>query len=136
MSEMIPYPGDILNALFAPMFQDTRTLPNTHPIRVDVKTTDTADIITAQVPGVSKDEISIEFADDILTLKVEGKSETEDNDQNFTHREIRKFSDKRQIRFENIDKDNITAHLEDGILTITLPKLPEPEPKSVGIEIQ
>lgn len=91
--------------------------------RLDVEKTDKAYIVTAEVPGLRKDDIDIEVEDDLLTISVhqEEEKKEENEDKSYLHRERRVFNAIRQISLEGVDEEAIKAGMEDGLLRIELP---------------
>jgi HSP20 family protein len=102
---------------------------------VDLRETDDAYVVHADVPGVKKDEIDIEIIEDVVTIKGERKEETEKKDGNY-HRVERHFgSFMRSIEIPGgFDGEKVSAKFSDGVLEVTLPKLEEKKPRSVKVE--
>lgn len=117
----------------------------THRLAIDVheETRDgaTAWVITANVPGFRKDEVGIEVKDGVLTIEANRSRTTESTDTAATgakttvyRKERRTANYVRQIRLpENASDSGITAALADGVLTVTVPQLPEAQPRKVSI---
>lgn len=80
--------------------------------------------IVLDIPGFSKEDVSIKVEDDILTIVANKEMATED-DVKYLRRERMSSTIKRQFRFANIDKNNITASFVDGVLTLVIPKVEE-----------
>lgn len=78
-------------------------------------------VVQMEVAGFSKENISIDLKDDVMTVTGEAKEETENQQMQ------RSFS--KTFSVKGIDAEKISAKCKDGILTITCPKL-EPEPES------
>ena len=80
-------------------------------------------VIKAEMPGLKKNEISINFADDVLTISGEKKSEekTERKDYYCVERSFGSFSRKLQLPVE-IQIDKTHALFNDGVLEIRMPK--------------
>lgn len=107
--------------------------------RVDViDYTDWVEIL-AEVPGLSKDEVSVEVQDNILTItgqKVKKVEETERN-KKYIRRELKHSSFKRSFTLsDTINKENVVAKFDNGLLKIVLLKIKPavPPPKKVQIQ--
>lgn len=105
--------------------------------RVNVEENENEWTISAELPGVTKDDIKVNFQDGILTLSGEKKFEKEDKDKNYhrIERSYGKFS--RSLRITNsIVVDKIDAQFKDGILNIILPKAEEAKPKLIDVKVK
>ncbi|PTJ79134.1 Hsp20/alpha crystallin family protein [Staphylococcus kloosii] len=93
-------------------------------IKTDIKELDDAYEVEAELPGMDKDNIQLQFDNNILTIA--GKQTVENEEQDDEGRVIqreRSYSNvSRQFSFNNIDKDNITASYNNGMLHVKLPK--------------
>jgi len=78
-------------------------------------------------PGLTKNDFRVEMVnDDTLTISVEKKTETQDN--NKSHKYLRRefsYSSFRQsmVLPDDVDREKINATMEDGVLNICIPKL-------------
>lgn len=82
------------------------------------------------VPGMKKDDFTVEIDNDVLTISSEIKIENEDKNENYTRKEFSYSSFKRAFTLpETVDGSKIDAKYEDGILKLTLPKKQEALPK-------
>ncbi|GLU44138.1 Hsp20/alpha crystallin family protein [Allomuricauda sp. NBRC 101325] len=82
------------------------------------------------VPGMKKDDFTVEIDNDVLTISSEVKSENEENKENYTRKEFSYTSFKRAFTLpETVDGGKIDAKYEDGVLKLTLPKRQETLPK-------
>ncbi len=81
--------------------------------------------IKADLPGFTKDEVNVTYANDVLTIdaKKDDTKETKDEDRHFLRRERVTSAFRRQFAVKGIKKEDIKADLKDGILTISLPKV-------------
>ena len=105
--------------------------------RTDIRETDAAYLLDAELPGFAKEDIRVEIKENILTLSAEHKAENEEKDGDRYIRRERSFgSYKRSFDIRGIESDAITAAYRDGILTLTLPKkeIKAPEARAVNIE--
>ncbi|MHA1786123.1 MAG: Hsp20/alpha crystallin family protein [Candidatus Helarchaeota archaeon] len=92
-------------------------------------------LIHAEMPGLDKEDVTIELNKNILEIKAEKKEEIEEKKEGYLRKERGYQSFYRQLALpEEIIADKIEAKLDKGILTITVPKK-EPEPKK-KIEIK
>ncbi len=98
--------------------------------KLDIKEDENAFTVFADLPGVAKEDIHLEFDQDILVIKVERKEEKNEDKEGFIHRERRLCSMQRSINLGKIDKDAIAAKLEHGVLEIHAPKLAEVKTKT------
>ena len=103
------------------------------PIRADVRETKESFIVEAELPGVKKDNVQIMCQEGVLTITVKAEESAECKEENYLRRERFSGEASRSFAVKGIDDANITAKMEDGILTITLPKL-IPEEKHIAIE--
>lgn len=90
--------------------------------KMDIQETDREYFVEAELPGIKKDEIDLGIEDDNLCIIVNRGEEINKDDRNYIHRERRVSSMSRRIRLANVKLDEIKAKLEEGILTITIPK--------------
>ena len=90
--------------------------------KIDIKENDVEYIIEAEIPGIKKEEINLSVEDENLCISVERIEESNKEGQNYIHRERRLSSMSRRVRLAGAKLDDIKAKLEDGILSITVPK--------------
>ena len=104
------------------------------PLALDVVEDEGEFVVKASLPGMTADDIDITFTDGNLTIQGEIKKET--STEEATYHLTERFYGKlyRQIRLPaEVDADNIQAHFENGVLTLTLPKSEEVKPKRIAI---
>ena len=96
-------------------------------MKVDIRENDNDYVVEAELPGVKKDEINVELRDDRLTIAVqkEDHNEEEDKDKNYIRRERRYSSMSRSFYVNDIRPEDVKAKFENGVLTLTLPKVEE-----------
>lgn len=92
--------------------------------KVDVTENEKGYKVEADLPGVKKDDLDIEMQDEKLTIGVNYDEEKDESDEskNYIHRERRHVSMQRTAYLKDADADGIEAKLEDGVLTIEVPK--------------
>jgi HSP20 family protein len=104
--------------------------------RVDVRETEDAIVVQAELPGVDEKDVEIEFADGVLTIRGEKKLERteEEKEKGYYLMERSYGAFLRRIPMPvEIDENAIEASFEKGVLTVTLPKKPEVQPKRIQI---
>jgi HSP20 family protein len=86
-------------------------------------------VINAEIPGLKKEQVSVELEKGVLRIKGEKKEEVEDKTKNYVHKELKHSSFCRSFTVgENVDTGSVGAKYENGILEVTLKKL-QPTPK-------
>lgn len=103
--------------------------------KVDVQDNRTEYLIEAELPGVKKEDISIALNEGRLNISVNKDETVEEKDKNYIHRERRYTSMSRNIVLGDADAANIKAKLDNGVLTVTVPKKTKPD-NSVIIDIE
>lgn len=102
---------------------------------VDVREEEAQFVVEAAVPGLTGEQLSIEFEDGVLTLSGEWSSATEAQREQSLRRELARGSFKRELRFhDRVDADGLSASLQDGILTVRLPKAAQTMRKQIAID--
>ena len=122
---------DMFENFFSTPFQ---TSSQNKGFKVDVSETDTNYLVEADLPGVTKDDIDIQLEDEKLTISVEHNESKETEEKNYIHRERRHTSMVRGCYLKDADAGNVSAKLENGVLTIDIPKV-APETNTHKIEI-
>lgn len=103
---------------------------------VDIAETDKSYDITADLPGVSEKDISVELKDDVLTVSGEKKEESEKEEKDYRLSERRFGSFKRSFQLPSeVDEGKVSANFKDGVLKIVLPKSADAQKKSRKIKI-
>jgi HSP20 family protein len=115
-----------------------RSTPTTASLRYDIIETDSNIHIAIDVPGIEMENISILLDDQTKVLTVSGsrvqsttsRLESEERDESSdtsTSTSTRTFAQKFVLKNPTIDINQISASLENGVLTVTLPKIPPKE---------
>ena len=89
------------------------------------------------MPGLQKEELKVEVEDDRV-LQISGERNVEKEDKNDTWHRVERSSGKFMRRFrlpENAKMDQIRASMENGVLTVTVPKEEVKKPEAKAIEI-
>lgn len=105
--------------------------------RIDITESDTDVIATAELPGVDKKDIEINVHDNMLEIRGYASREQEKDDRNYYISERYYGSFDRRIGLPaEVDSEKTSAKFENGVLTITMPKLHPSKPKGRKIDIQ
>ena len=90
---------------------------------VDVRESDEAFVFTAELPGITKEDVAITVDDGILTLKGERRFNDSDEEKNYRRIERAYGTFSRSFKLPSaVDAEKITAAFADGLLTVTVPK--------------
>lgn len=131
-------PFNVLPALFDMIEQEhplRKSFGQLGSLKTNIVEQENAYIVSTEVPGLSKENISVTFEDDILKIstQVSDTKETTDGDK-VIHQERYLSNQSRSFRFDNIDAENISAKYDNGILTLTLNKKVKENTKNINIE--
>lgn len=108
---------------------------NSAQMKVDIKENDKEYVLEAELPGIDKEDISLEVRNNMLTISVNRDEKIEEKRDNYIRRERRACSMARSFSLENVNADKITAKHENGILTVVLPKKNDVKTNSRRIDI-
>jgi HSP20 family protein len=104
--------------------------------RVDIRETRDSVTLDATVPGLCKEDVTIDYEDGHLKISADKQADTADD---FVHREIHRSAFSRWFSVDEdvYDIEKIDAELVDGILSITIPKKDEaikPLPRKIEVK--
>ncbi|KAL2554730.1 17.6 kDa class I heat shock protein 3 [Forsythia ovata] len=126
----------ILSEVF-PTFQSSDEISATANARIDWKETPEAHVFKADLPGLKKEEVKVEVEEGRV-LKISGERAAEKEDKNDKWHRIERARGKFLRRFylpENAKMDEVKAAMENGVLTVTVPKQEVKKPQLKTIEI-
>ncbi len=93
--------------------------------------------LTADVPGLTQDRLDIHVEQDVLTIKGERKLERTAAGELYRRYERASGKFERGFRLSpTVDATAIQAELKEGVLTLTLPKRPEAQPRQIKVEVR
>jgi HSP20 family protein len=105
---------------------------------VDVYQTDDAIVVKAALPGVRPDDIDISVTGDTLTIRGEVKEEATNGNDDARQYHVR---ERRYSRFARsltlpsmVNANKAEAEIEDGIVTLTIPKAEEAKPRQITVK--
>ena len=122
-----------LDRLFDETWRGVRSA-DSGSLALDVHETDNAYLVSAALPGVNADAVSINLLDGVLTISGEVEQHTPENSRALMlERGYGKFQ--RSIRLpQSVDAGAVEARMENGVLTLTLPKTPEAQPRTIQVK--
>jgi HSP20 family protein len=101
---------------------------------MDLVETDESFILRADLPGLSEEDIKIEFEDGTLTVSGERKAEHESNNEGYyrVERAVGAFSRSLTLP-QGIDPESVTASFDRGVLEVRIPKPEQRKPRRIEI---
>ena len=121
-----------MNGMLVP-FRESGT-EGTKSLTCDIHESDSSYLLSMDIPGVSKDDISIEFSGNHVTVSAEKKQES--TVQDITTHRIERHYGSLQRTFalpEGVDADQIQANYENGVLYLAIPKVEAAKPRKIEI---
>lgn len=102
---------------------------------LNVSETDTQFEVSVELPGMRKEDIDISLDDNVLTVSGERKITRDEEEGRRFHRVESRFgSFSRSLPLPNIiDRENVEASYENGVLNITIPKLKEKAARKIEV---
>lgn len=82
-------------------------------------------VVSAELPGVKRDQIDVELNEGRLSISVEKKESDEEKGKNYLHKETSEWSATRGIYLKDAATAGLTAKFEGGVLTVNVPKQEE-----------
>jgi HSP20 family protein len=128
-----------MDKLFEDSFvRPSRTLATLGEVTVpalDIYQTANEVVVKATLPGVTPDDVSIDITGETLTIKGETKAEEEVKKEDYLYQERRYGAFSRSVVLPSgLKTDKAEAAMEDGVLTLTIPKAEEVKPKAIKVK--
>lgn len=121
-----------MNSLFSDFGRSSGA--GTYPL-VNVYDNKDTIIVTAELPGMTKDKVHITYVNGALTLAGKLEPQTSTRDLTMVRQERSAGDFEKTVRIPTkIDQEKINASFNFGILTVTLPKSEDAKPKTISIE--
>jgi HSP20 family protein len=113
---------------------DFATSPLTFTPPVEVRELDNEFVVTAELPGMTKEEVDIEYENGVLFIRGEKIETSREEKRNLLVWERQYGTFQRSFMLPNtIDQEKIKAEFHDGILKIVLPKAENAKGKKIQI---
>jgi HSP20 family protein len=99
----------------------------------DVYTKDNQLKVEAHLPNIEQNDVNIQVEDNALVISAERHEKEEDKSKKYVVRESSSSFYRRIALPDRADTDKIEAKLDDGVLKVSVPLTPLPEPKKIAI---
>lgn len=102
---------------------------------IDISEKENEFLIEANMPGIKKDDIHVQFHKGELTITGKAEKHDEKKEKNCRFRQFESMDFYRSFRVGNsVKADDISARLENGVLTVHLPKSESVKPKKIEVQ--
>ena len=125
-----------LDSLFSNFFDNELISSMNNKFSVDIVEKDKAYEVNAELPGVKKEDIKLDFKNNYLVIGAKGADEDHEKNGSYIRKECNYGEFSRTFYFDDVQQDKRSAKYEDGILKVTLPKEVKKEDIGRKIEIQ
>lgn len=133
MTSMIPYDRYTrpmrrhwpFDELFEAPLASLTNSPSTVAFKMDVEDAGDSYVISSELPGVDRDQIDVELNEGRLSISVEKTESEEEEGKNYLHKESCSWSATRGVYLKDASVTGLSAKLENGILTVVVPKQEE-----------
>ncbi len=117
-----------------PSSESETTLGSRWAPATDIRETEDTYEVTAELPGLKKDDVHVTLENNVLTLSGERKLKDEEETKDHHRVERRYGAFFRSFTLPNkVDTDKVEATFEDGVLQLTIPKTEEVKPRRILI---
>lgn len=101
----------------------------------DVSETDSAYMVSVDLPGLSKDDVEVSYSDNRLTISGKRKYEEKEEEEDFLRKERYHGTFTRSFTLPSeVKADDIKANFKDGVLSVRIPKSEVKKSKQISIE--
>ena len=124
---LLPFFNGFTNGDTAVDAKESMRLP-----RTNIEETDDSFVFSMEMPGLTKKDVQVALENDVLLIKGERTEKAEE--KNLLRREIRSTKFERSFKIgDTVEQDKIKAKMENGLLSVTLPKKPEKVGRKVDV---
>lgn len=142
MTSMIPYtsldralrswPFDSMDDFFAPLAKVT----GDYGFKMDVEDAGDAYVVSAELPGVTKDQVDVELNEGRLSISVDKKESDEKKDKTYLQKETSEWQATRGVYLKDAANEGISAKMDGGVLTVNVPKQEEKKANVTKVTIE
>ena len=112
---------NMLDDFFNDGFTPSRSLLK-DTFKIDIQDREGEYLVESEMPGINRDEIELSVDNEMLCISVNRTKDESKEEKSYVHRERRVSSMSRRVRLAGVRPDDISAKLENGILSIVIPK--------------
>ena len=130
--------GLTLNDVFNDFFNESMLsdLSANGGFKTDIKETPEEYVLHAELPGVKKEDINIDYDNNYLTISATKNTDSKEKKENYLRRERSYGSVSRGFYLNNVNKDLIKAKFDNGVLNVHLPKKEKSEKNTNKIVVE
>ena len=130
-----------IDRLFEDFFTDEKALApfqaNGKLPALDIRETDEAIMVDAELPGLKQEDIQVAVEDGVLSISAERKQEKDEKAKNVYRLERYYGQMERKLALPaSVEEGKVDATYKDGVLHITLPKKASAKPKAVAVKVK
>lgn len=126
-----------IDELFAPDDESLGLSDRGYLPALDVEERDEEFLVSVELPGVDKKDVSVTVVDNQLTIKGEKHGSKEQKEAKVYRKETWEGSFQRTIALpDRVASDKIQAKMKDGVLQLLLPKREEAKPRQIDVAVQ
>ena len=125
--------------IFGGFFDDSffNESKNKELMKTDIKEGENEYTLEIEMPGIKKENVKIELSKGYITISAENNNEVEEKENNYIRKERHYGSFTRSFYVgDKVEMNDINASMDNGILSITVPKEESEEPEKKYIEIK
>ncbi|MCH4052969.1 MAG: Hsp20 family protein [Atopobiaceae bacterium] len=127
MASILPYGfgRNLTRWPFDDFFEPLSTVAESDAFAMDVEDAGDSYVVTAELPGVTRDQIDVELNEGRLSIAVDKKESQETKDKNYLHKETGEWKATRGVYLKDAATSGLSAKLDGGVLTVNVPKQQE-----------
>lgn len=127
----------LFHDLFSPIHARQSSVQESLSPALDIEETVQAYVVTADLPGVKREDLDVTIKDGVLTIQAEARVENESETAGRVIRKERRYGKLvRSVRLgSEVDEGKVEAEYRDGVLRLTLPKVEAAKPKKIEIKL-
>ncbi len=126
---------DVFDDFFKPMFYDDRL----DSMRTDIKEVEDGYQLEIEMPGFAKSDIKVSLEDGYLTVSAQksaGREEGKEKNEKYIRKECSVSCQRSYYVGEDVEQQNVKAKYENGMLTLSIPKVEQKKLPSRNIDIE